>query len=221
MCYWCRKLEKLHFQCLWGRFSDSQIWEADLWGRSVRPWEAVLLSLAQTDQRANQGSTASHGLPRPHRSASQIGLSDLGVQKSASQAHGLTTFLMWSVWANQGARPLRSVRPWESDRTLAGEAMRLAVKSVRQPRDRQHRPVCVGVQSDSSGRGNAFSREISKTAPRQTASPGVRERPIGLPRTLRSHDFVVRGRARPPTASHTASQIELSDRSDSLTDLTV
>ena len=31
-----------------------------------------------------------------------------------------------------------------------------------------------------TGRCNAFSREISQTAPRMTASPGVRERPIGL-----------------------------------------
>ena len=38
----------------------------------------------------------------------------------------------------------------------------------------------VGVRSDSSGRGNAFSCEISQIAPRIGLSAGVRERPIGL-----------------------------------------
>ena len=41
------------------------------------------------------------------------------------------------------------------------------------------RPICeaVGVRSDSSGRGNAFSREISQIAPRIGLSAAVRERP--------------------------------------------
>ena len=42
------------------------------------------------------------------------------------------------------------------------------------------RPLTHTGRSDSTGRRNEFSREISHTAPRITASPGVCERPIGL-----------------------------------------
>ena len=128
----------------------------DLRGRSVRPicevWEAVILSLAQTDQRANQGA-ASHGLTdRPHRSASQIWESENRPHKhTASQLLSCDLSEPIREHGLSRAQPLRSVRPWESK-----------------------------VRSDSSGRGNAFSREISQTAPRQTASPGVRGSPIGL-----------------------------------------
>ena len=96
---------------------------------------------------------------------------------------------------------VRSVRPWESD--LWGR------ESPWEAVWESDRPLT------HTGRCNAFSREISQTAPRMTASPGVRERPIGLPhglsRTLTaSHHKVmwsvweseVRGHARPPTASH-------------------
>ena len=75
-----------------------------------------------------------------------------------------------------------------TDRTLPGEAMCLAVKSVRQPRGSDSIARCV--------RGRSASHTASH---------------FGL--SDRSHDFVVRGRARPPMASHTASHFGLSDRS--------
>ena len=92
-------------------------------------------------------------------SESPISLTDLRVrsaseESTASHAHGLTD---------------------------------LRVRSERPSRTRPHRfesPIGLsrtpGGRSDSTGRSNAFSREISQTAPRMTASPGVRERPIGL-----------------------------------------
>ena len=133
---------------------------------------------------------------RPH-TASQIR------PHTASASHNLSCDLSEPIRREHGlsrTRPLKSVRPWESDRTLAGEAMRLAVKSVRRPRDGQHRPVCVRGRSAShtashfglsdrplthtgrldSSRSNAFSCENSQTAPRIGLSAGVRERPIGL-----------------------------------------
>ena len=74
-----------------------------------------------------------------------------------------------------------------------------------------------------TGRSNAFSREISQTAFSRgsTASPGVRERPIGLPHglSLRTLTASQIGLSRPPTRPH-RSQIGLSDRSDYVTDLT-
>ena len=45
-------------------------WEAEFLGGRGRPWEAVLsdwITKIRSDQRANQGSTASHGLPQPHK----------------------------------------------------------------------------------------------------------------------------------------------------------
>ena len=89
-----------------------------------------------------------------------------------------------------------------TDRTL-GEAMRLAVKSVRRPRGLDSIAQCVRGRSAShtashfglSDRSHEFV--VRGRARPRTASHG-RESPIGLPD--RSHDFVVRGRARPPTA---------------------
>ena len=102
-------------------------------GGHGRPWEAVLLWLAQTDLTANQGSTASHGLPN---SASH------GLPLAS---HGLPRPPKWSASANESlqigwgrGRPINlghvrlseanervqiceadlrvwSVRPWEAD----------------------------------------------------------------------------------------------------------
>ena len=56
---------------LWGRFSDSQIWEADLWGRSVRPWEAVRgrapligLEICVRESQIYWSQSGEHGLSR-------------------------------------------------------------------------------------------------------------------------------------------------------------
>ena len=83
------------------------------------------------------------------------------------------------------------------------------------------RPICeaVGVRSDSTGRGNAFSREISQIAPRIGLSAGVRERPIGLYRSVRPiceavgvrSDSTERGNAFSREISQIAPRIGLSD----------
>ena len=73
----------------------------DLRGRvRERPCSSHWLRQIWSDYRANQGSTASHGLPRPLT----FGL------PTASHCLGLPQFVMWSVWANQGAR-LSRTRP--------------------------------------------------------------------------------------------------------------
>ena len=98
MCYCCRKLEKLHFQCVWGRILDSQICETDLWGH------APLIGSDRSDQirepiRGAQPHTASHGLTDwPHRSGSpKFGLTRTRPHNfchviclSQSGEHGLT-----------------------------------------------------------------------------------------------------------------------------------
>ena len=60
---------------------------------------------------------------------------------------------MWSVWEAE----------FGLSRT-PGEAMRLAVKSVRQPQGSDSLTRCVRGRSDSTRQSNAFSREISQTA---------------------------------------------------------
>ena len=62
----------------------------------------------------------------------------------------------------------------------AGDAVRSSAKCIASAgRGATGRSASHAHRSDS-GRSNAFSREISQTGPRMTASPGVRERPIGL-----------------------------------------
>ena len=102
---------------------------------SGRPWEAVggcgaLIGSERSGTLwhtfwAYQRTSASHGLPQPPM-ASQIW------PPMASHHLGLPQFVMWSLWANQGARPPTKVR--DSASQTPGEAMRLAVKSVRRAR---------------------------------------------------------------------------------------
>ena len=124
---------------------------SNLWGRgspNTASHHKVMWSVWESE----------HGLSRPHRSDSQICEADLWGRESPWEAM------------------------WESDRPLT-----------------------------HTGRSNAFSREISHTAPRIGLSAAVRERPIGLPHGL--------------SRTLTASQIGLSrpHRSDShgLTDQTL
>ena len=57
-------------------------------------------------------------------------------------------------------RPLRSVRPWESEVPIGLTDLRV-------------RSASHAHRSDSTGRSNAFSREISQIAPRIGLSAGV------------------------------------------------
>ena len=227
MCYCCRKLEKLVI--LMRKCGRPSAWEVE----SGRPWEAVHPWLAQTDQITSQSQsestashTASHGLPwpptashfrPPKHSASHIFSCDLS-EPIREPEFGLTdsgqgSAILGPVWLisrlNALLRPEsdcpvcvrgRSESPkweavWEADwpRTHTGRCcLILGAVWLISRLNALLRPVCV--------RG----RSASHTASHFRLSD-------------RSHDFVVRGRARPPTASHTASQIGLSDRSDSLT----
>ena len=141
------------------------------------------------DFQRNLSKSASHGLSRPRT----LSLSQSNDWKQVQRVHGrpweavrgrerpnlashrlgLTEFVMWSVWANQRARSASHAhRGSDCIARCAWEA------------DRPHRfesPICEADRPlTHTGRCNAFSREISQTAPRMTASPGVRERPIGL-----------------------------------------
>ena len=146
--------------------------ESDLW--SVR-WEAVGVQarphrfespICEADRplthtgRCNAFSRGSDCIARcaweadrPHRSDSQICEAVLGLPRP------LTT---------------KSCDLSESPCTASHGLTDLRVRSVR--------PICeaVGVRSDSTVWGNAFSREISQIAPRIGLSAAVRERPIGL-----------------------------------------
>ena len=133
----------------------------------------------------------------------------------------------------------RSVRPWEAEHGLSLRTLRqITWLCGQRPWLDSHGLTDLRVRSAShahrsdSGRSNAFSREISQASPRivlprpvevrlardWTASPAVRERPIGLPRPHRSerpcaweavlpwlaqtdHMTKVRGRER-PCSSH-------------------
>ena len=121
-------------------------------GGRERPWEAVggrgaLIGLeicVRESQifEANQSPTASHGLSRPLTICHVICLSQSG-------EHGLSR-----------TRPLRSVRPWESEMPIGLTDLRV-------------RSASHAHRSDSTGRSNAFSREISQIAPRIGLSAGV------------------------------------------------
>ena len=104
-----------HFQCISGR-----------------PWEAVggrgaLIGSERSGTLWHSYLDLSEPIraPRPP-TASQIR------PPTASHRFGLPQFVMWSLWANQGARPPTKVR--DSASQTPGEAMRLAVKSVRRAR---------------------------------------------------------------------------------------
>ena len=209
MCYCYRKLEKLVILCVW-EAKFGRPWEAvggrgrpwEAVGGPAWPWEAVLPWLAQTDQIRSQSQsestashTASHGLPRPP-TASQFR------PPIASHRLGLPQFVMWSVWANHGSTASHESSIWEADQTLLGEAMRLAVKSVRCARGSHclaWSPIAwcaweadLRGRSDSTGRSNAFSREINQTA-RGSDCIDRCAWEANRPPTDRSHDFVVRG----------------------------
>ena len=126
--------------------------------------------------------------------------------------------------ASQICRRVRSASQiWESDRppTASHGLTDLRVRSA------SHSWPAVRVRS--SGQSHLYrakqpdrpeDRTLTAGQPWEADRTLKSVRPWEADRTLRSHDFVVRGHARPPTASYTASQIWLSDRSDSLTDLT-
>ena len=135
--------------------------------RSVRPWEAVwesevLIGLSRTPAEAMHSAedrTASPAVrERPW--------------ESDTASHGLTD------------RTLKSVRPCESDHGLSPQSHVICLRVRARPLTASQiwesdRPLTHTGRSDSRP-SNAFSREISQTGPRMTASPGVRERPIGL-----------------------------------------
>ena len=89
-----------------------------------------------------------------------------GANQSPTASHGLS-------------RPLTASHNLSCDLSEPIRGARPLTRTASQISDSQ---ICeaVGVRSDSTSRSNAFSREISQTGPRMTASPGVRERPIGL-----------------------------------------
>ena len=146
-----------------------------------------------------------HGLSRPLTASHNL---SCDLSEPIRREHGL------SCTASHGlSRPLRSVRPWESeifaDRPLTHTGRSNAFSREISQASPRMTASAVRVRSErpcrtSTGRSNAFSREISQAAPR-----------IGLHRPV-----CVRGRSaprtptRPLTASHglslrtlTASQI--------------
>ena len=84
MCYCCRKLE------------FSEIFER-LWG-AVRGRGRPCSLIGQHRSVRESEPIREHGLPRTPTASH--GLSNISIN-SDSLAHGLSTFLMWSVWANQ------------------------------------------------------------------------------------------------------------------------
>ena len=173
ICQICHIVRSVRESDLW---SVRPKWEADLWGRSVRPWESdrpLTHTGRESDPRgyltdftakriASHGRVRSDrtaspavrerpiGLPRPHRSASQI--TDLRVRSVRPCAWEA---VMWSVWESEvrgRARPPTASQIWESDRPLT------------------HTGRCSPILGAAwlISRLNALLR------------PGVRERPIGL-----------------------------------------
>ena len=127
MCYCCRKLDFETFSGkLWGRVRP---WEA-VWGRE-RPCSSHWLRQIWSDHRANQGSTASHGLSRP-LTASQIRPHTASHGLSSPRPHRICHVICLSQSGEHGlsrTRPLRSVRPWESEMPIGlsrtpGDAVR-------------------------------------------------------------------------------------------------
>ena len=190
MCYCCRKLD---FQAF-----SMYFWEA-VWGRE-RPWEAVWgrAPLIGSDRSGtlwhrSLSQWEEHGLTRPLTASH-------GLSLSASHRLGLSQFVMWSVWANQGS--------------TASHAHGLSDLWGRgSPRCRSASHARRAMQSDPRGRLTDFTAK-------RIASAGVRERPIGLPhglsRTLTASQIgltdlrvrsvrpiceAVRGCGRPSTAS--------------------
>ena len=152
MCYCCRKLEKLHFQWI-----SVRLWEA-VWGRAPLIGSLIWSDLSEPMRGARPPMASQIGLTdRPHRSGSpKFGL-------TRTRPHNFCHVICLSLSGEHGlTRPPTAsqkftVRPWESevrgaDRTLAGEAMRLAVKSVRRARGSVESDRYLGLRTLKSVR---------------------------------------------------------------------
>ena len=207
MCYCCRKLEISLFSMY---FSDSQIWEA-VCVRGRAP-------LIGSDRSDHITEPIRGARPLTH-TASQIESPKFGL--TSTRPHNICHVICLSQSAEHGlscTRPLRSVRPWESEVPIGlsrtpGEAMRLAVKSVRRPRGSDCIARCAW-EADLWGRGSPIG--LSRTAAIWLISRlNALLRPVESDRTLTASqigltDHMTFGLSRPLT--HTASQIWESDR---------
>ena len=171
----CQRVRSVICEAVWEAVRVRSVrpkWEADLWGRSVRPWESdhtpaesPILGAIWLISRLNalphtvvsDRTSDSHGLTdRPHRSDSQI-CEAVGVRggRPSDRSHDF-------VVRGRGS-PSTASQIWESD--LWGRSASHAQRAM---------------QSDPRGRLTDFTAK-------RIASPGVRERPIGLTdRTLKS-----------------------------------
>ena len=168
----------------------------NLWGRE-RPWEAVWgrapligLEICVRESQICLSQWEEHGLSRPLTASH-------GLSLSASHHLGLTQFVMWSVWANQGARPLtHTASQICADRPLTHtgrcsailRAAWLISRLNALLRPESDRPVCV------RGRDRTL-KSVRPWESDHSLSP-------------QSHVICLRVRARPLTAS----QIGLTDR---------
>ena len=175
-----------------------------LWGRVGRPWEAVLLWLAQTDLTANQGSTASHGLSiwalggrfwavggrirPPKHSASHILSCDLS--EPIRGARPLTHTASQTVRPICEAVGVRS--PIGLSRTLAESPILGAIWLISRLNALPH-TVDLGL----TDRPHRSDSQICEAVGVRGGRPWEAEH--GL--SDRSHDFVVRGHGSPSTAS--------------------
>ena len=149
MCYCCRKLEiwvfSMYFMCLWGRFSDSQIWEA-VCVRGRAP-------LIGSDRSDHITEPIRGAWPLTH-TASQIWESENRPHKHTASQH-LSCDLSEPI---RGARPLThtasqiceavGVRGADRPLTHTGRSNAFSREiSQAAPRIGLHRPVCVRVRS--------------------------------------------------------------------------
>ena len=168
MCYCYRKLGNL------------TIFNVFLGGR-VRPWEAVWGRAPLIGLEICPSQSGEHGLTQP-LTASHFR------PHTASHRLGLTQFVMWSVWANQG-----------STASHAHGLSDLWGRGSPRCRSASH------AHRSDSGRSNAFSREISQASPRIVLPRPVCVRGRSAPRTPTASQIwesEVGGRGRPSTASH-------------------
>ena len=167
MCYCCRKLD---FQ--WNLWRPRG-WEAEFGlSRPLTASQGFGLSLSANQMTGNSVRSES---PRPWEAVR-------GRERPNSASHPLGLSLL----SCDLSEPIRGARPLTHTASHAHGLSR--TRPLRSVSPKSDRPLT------HTGRGNAFSREISQTGPRMTASPGVRERPIGLSAGVRERPIGLRAR---------------------------